>query len=152
MSRITEQFSSARSQGRGVFIAYITAGFPSLEATIDIAAALAGAGVDILELGVPFSDPVADGPVIQRASEAALEAGATLDGCLDAAAEIARRVELPVVLFSYYNPLLQSGLDRLAGRLVDARVDGLLVTDVVPEEAGPVIDAMRPRGVDTVFL
>jgi tryptophan synthase alpha chain len=152
MSRIAEQFSRAKSEGRGAFIAYITAGFPSMGATVEIAVALAGAGVDILELGVPFSDPVADGPVIQRASEAALEAGATLDGCLGAAAEIARRAALPVVLFSYFNPLLQCGLDRLAGRLADARVDGLLVTDVVPEEAGPVIDAMRPRGVDTVFL
>lgn len=152
MSRLTDQFARTRAAGRGAFVAYVTGGFPSLDATVEIAVALAAAGVDILELGVPFSDPVADGPVIQRASEAALAAGATLEGCLDAAAEIARRAELPTVLFSYYNPLLQYGLDRLASRLVDARVDGLLVTDVVPEEADPVLAAMRPAGIDTVFL
>jgi tryptophan synthase alpha chain len=152
MSRIAEQFARARDAGRGAFIAYLTAGYPSTDATVEIASALADAGVDILELGVPFSDPVADGPVIQRASEAALAAGTSLEDCLGAAAEISRRAELPVVLFSYYNPLLQYGLDRLAGRLAQAGVDGLLVTDVVPEEAGPLLAAMRPRGVDTVFL
>jgi tryptophan synthase alpha chain len=152
MSRITSRFRLARAEGRGALIPYVTAGYPSMEATVEIAAALAGAGADVLELGVPFSDPVADGPVIQRASEAALAAGATLERCLGAAAEIRRRTDLAVVLFSYYNPLLQFGLDRLAGRLADAGVDGLLVTDVVPEEGGPLIDAMRPHGVDTVFL
>lgn len=152
MSRITERFTAARAEGRGALIPYVTAGFPSMERTVEIAVALADAGADVLELGVPFSDPVADGPVIQRASEAALAAGATLDGCLDAAEEIARRVDMPVLLFSYYNPLLQYGLDRLASRLADARVGGVLVTDVVPDEAAPLRDAMRPRGVDTIFL
>jgi tryptophan synthase alpha chain len=123
-----------------------------MEATVEIAVALASAGADVLELGVPFSDPVADGPVIQRASEAALAAGATLEGCLGAAAEIRGRADLPVVLFSYYNPLLQFGLDRLAERLAGSGVDGVLVTDVVPEEGGPLVDAMRAQGVDTVFL
>jgi tryptophan synthase alpha chain len=152
MSRISERFARARAGGRGAFVAYLTAGYPSFPATVEMAAALEGAGVDVLELGVPFSDPVADGPVIQRASEAALAAGATLEGCLGAAAEIARRVRMPIVLFSYVNPLLQYGLDRLGGRLADAGVDGLLVTDVIPEEAAPLLGAMRPRGVDTVFL
>src|ERR1041385_7017892 len=113
MTRLTEQFGRARAEGRGAFIAYITAGYPSLGATVDIAVALREAGVDILELGVPFSDPVADGPVIQHASEAALAVGTTLEGCLDAASEIAGRCAIPTVLFSYYNPLLQYGLDRL---------------------------------------
>jgi tryptophan synthase alpha chain len=152
MSRLTDRFRIARAEGRGALIPYVTAGYPSMEATVEIAVALHDAGADILELGVPFSDPVADGPVIQRASEEALAAGATLEKCLDVAAEIGRRVELPVVLFSYYNPLLQYGLDRLATRLAEAGVDGLLVTDVVPEEAGPVLAAMRPRGIDTIFL
>src|SRR5688572_13343296 len=152
MSRIATAFERARGAGRGALIPYLTAGFPSMEATVDVATAIAEAGADILELGVPFSDPVADGPVIQLASEAALAAGATLERCLAAAAEIGRRTEMPVVLFSYYNPLLQYGLDRLADRLAEARVGGLLVTDVVPEEGGPLVDAMRPRGVDTVFL
>lgn len=153
MSRIPERFGAARARGRGALVPYVTAGFPSMEATVEIATALAGAGADVLELGVPFSDPVADGPVIQRASEAALAAGATLDKTLTAAAEIRRRnPDLAVVLFSYYNPLLRLGLDRLGGRLADAGVDGVLVTDVVPEEGGPLVDALRPRGVDTVFL
>jgi tryptophan synthase alpha chain len=152
MSRISERFESVRAAGRGALIPYITAGFPSTERTVEIAVALAGAGADVLELGVPFSDPVADGPVIQRASEAALAGGATLERCLEAAAEITRRADIPILLFSYYNPLLQFGLERLAGALVDARVDGVLVTDVVPEEAGPLVAAMRPRDVDTVFL
>jgi len=152
MSRITDCFVQARTEGRGAFVAYLTAGYPSLAATIDMAVALDRAGVDVLELGVPFSDPVADGPVIQRASDAALAAGTTLEGCLDAAAEIAARVRMPIVLFSYFNPLLQYGLDRLAARLADSGVDGVLVTDVIPEESAPLLDAMRPRGVDTVFL
>jgi tryptophan synthase alpha chain len=153
MSRIASRFHRARAERRGALIPYITAGYPSMEATVEIAVALGGAGADVLELGVPFSDPVADGPVIQRASEAALAAGATLERCLATAAEIRRRdPELAVVLFSYYNPLLQYGLGRLARRLEEAGVDGLLVTDVVPEEGGPLVDAMRPRGVDTVFL
>jgi tryptophan synthase alpha chain len=152
MSRISERFAQAKSEGRGAFVAYLTAGYPSLAATVEIAIALEAAGVDVLELGVPFSDPVADGPVIQRASEAALAAGATLEGCLEAAAQIAGRARMPIVLFSYFNPLLQYGLDRLAGRLSDAGVGGLLVTDVTPEEAAPLLEAMRPRDVDTVFL
>ena len=152
MPRIALAFERARARGRGALIPYVTAGFPSIEATVEIAVALARAGADVLELGVPFSDPVADGPVIQRASEAALARGATLERCLEAADEIGRRVDMPVVLFSYYNPLLQYGLERLAERLAAARVDGLLVTDVVPEEGGPLVAAMRARGVDTIFL
>jgi tryptophan synthase alpha chain len=152
MSRITERFARAKAEGRGAFVAYLTAGYPSIAATVEMAVALDDAGVDVLELGVPFSDPVADGPVIQRASEAALARGATLEKCLGAAAEIAGRVRTPIVLFSYFNPLLQHGLDRLAGRLSDVGVDGLLVIDVIPEEAAPLLDAMRPSGVDTVFL
>jgi tryptophan synthase alpha chain len=152
MSRIIERFAHAKAEGRGAFVAYLTAGYPSLAATVEMAVALEDAGVDILELGVPFSDPVADGPVIQRASEAALASGATLEKCLGAAAEIAGRVRMPIVLFSYFNPLLQYGLDRLAGRLSDTGVDGLLVTDVIPEESAPLLGAMRPRNVDTVFL
>lgn len=152
MSRITSRFHLARSEGRGTLIPYITAGYPSMPATVEIAVALYESGADILELGVPFSDPVADGPVIQRASEEALAAGATLEGCLDAAEEIGRRVELPIVLFSYYNPLLQYGLDRLARRLVDVGVDAVLVTDAVPEEAGPLLAALRPHGIHVIFL
>ncbi len=152
MSSIQGRFEQARARGCGAMIPYVTAGYPSMEMTVDVAVAVAEAGADILELGVPFSDPVADGPVIQRASEAALAAGATLERCLDAASEIRRRCDVGIVLFSYFNPLFQFGLDRLAGRLADSGVDGVLVTDVVPEEGEPLIAAMRPRGIDTVFL
>lgn len=152
MSTLSDSFGAARDRGRGALIPYVTAGFPSMDATVDIAAGLADAGADILELGVPFSDPVADGPVIQAASDAALAAGATLAGCLDAAKRIADRSPMPIVLFSYYNPLLQFGLDRLAERLAIAGVAGLLVTDVVPEESAPLVSAMGPCGIDTIFL
>lgn len=152
MSTLSDACTAARDRGRGALIPYITAGYPSLDATVDIAVALADAGADILELGVPFSDPVADGPVIQRASEAALASGTTLEGCLDAARRIADRSTIPIVLFSYYNPLLQFGLDRLAERLAIIGVAGVLVTDVVPEESGPLVSAMGPCGIDTIFL
>jgi tryptophan synthase alpha chain len=152
MSRISERFRAARAERRGALIPYVTAGYPSLERTIEIAVALHDAGADVLELGVPFSDPVADGPVIQRASEAALAGGATLERCLDAAGEIAARVELPIVLFGYYNPFLQFGLARLGRRLAEVGVDGLLVTDVVPEESSPLLDALAPHRVETIFL
>ena len=152
MSSIPGRFEQLRAEGRGAFIPYLTAGYPSMDQTVACAVAMAKAGADIIELGVPFSDPVADGPVIQRASEAALRAGATLERSLDAAAEVRRRADVGLVLFSYFNPLLQFGLDRLAGRLQEACVDGLLVTDVVPDEGEALIAAMRPRGVDTIFL
>lgn len=152
MSTLSDAFTAARDRGRGALIPYVTAGFPSLDATVDIAVGLAEAGADILELGVPFSDPVADGPVIQRASDAALAGGATLAGCLDVARRIAERSPIPIVLFSYYNPLLQFGLERLAERLAIVGVAGLLVTDVVPEESEPLVSAMGPCGIDTIFL
>ncbi|MBK6312744.1 MAG: tryptophan synthase subunit alpha [Blastocatellia bacterium] len=152
MPTLSAAFASARDRGRGALIPYIPAGFPSLDATVEIAVALANAGADVLELGVPFSDPVADGPVIQRASEMALAAGTTLAGCLEVATRIGQRSPIPIVLFSYYNPLLQFGLDRLAEQLAIAGVAGLLVTDVVPEESAPLTSAMGPCGIDTVFL
>ncbi len=153
MSRLSSCFRAARAAGRGAMIPYVTAGFPTMAATLEIAAALADSGADILELGVPFSDPVADGPVIQRASEVALAAGATLERCLELADAIRRRApQLGIVLFSYYNPLLQFGLGRLGTRLGEAGVDAILVTDLVPEESDPLVEALRPRGIDTVFL
>lgn len=151
-SRILDCFTNTRRRGRGAFIAYLTAGYPSMQATVDMARALDGVGVDVLELGVPFSDPVADGPVIQRASDAALRAGVTLAGVLDAAATITSTTNLPVVLFSYYNPLLQYGLERLARHAAEARIDGVLVTDMIAEESMALLEATRPAGLDTVFL
>jgi len=133
-------------------VAYITAGDPSLEATRQIVVAAAEAGADVIELGVPFSDPLADGPTIQRASERALSAGTTLAGVLDLVVAIRRESQVPLVLFSYFNPVLQMGLTPFADRAAAAGADGGLITDLSPEEAGEYRAAMQARGLDTIFL
>jgi tryptophan synthase alpha chain len=152
MTRIGERFDRLRRVGGKAFVAFLTAGDPSLEATVEAALALEGEGVDVLELGVPFSDPLADGPVIQRASERALARGTTLPAVLEAVRGIRRRSEIPLLLFSYFNSLLRHGLARVVGEACAAGVDGVLVTDLPPEEAGPWLEAARPAGLDTVFL
>ncbi len=152
MTRIGERFTRLRKEGRKAFVAFLTAGDPSLDRTVTAAVELDQAGVDVLELGVPFSDPLADGPVIQRSSERALERGTTLSTVLEAVRRIRRKSELPLLLFSYYNPLLRHGLARLAAEAREAGVDGVLVTDLPPEEAGPWLEAARPCALDTVFL
>jgi tryptophan synthase alpha chain len=152
MSRIGERIARRRAEGRAAFIAFLTAGDPSLDGTVEAAVALEAAGVDVLELGVPFSDPLADGPVIQRSSERALARGVTLEAVLDVVRRIRERSALPLLLFSYFNPLLQRGLEGLAGEAAEAGVDGVLVTDLPPEEAGGWIGAARAAALDTVFL
>jgi tryptophan synthase alpha chain len=152
LTRIGERFTRLRKEGRKAFVAFLTAGDPSLDRTVTAAVELDQAGVDVLELGVPFSDPLADGPVIQRSSERALERGTTLSTVLEAVRRIRRKSELPLLLFSYYNPLLRHGLARLAAEAREAGVDGVLVTDLPPEEAGPWLEAARPCALDTVFL
>ncbi len=152
MGRIRERFARRRAEGRPAFVAFLTAGDPSLDATVEAAVALDRAGADVLELGVPFSDPLADGPVIQRASERALARGVTLPRVLETVPRIRERSELPLLLFSYYNPLLQHGLERLAREAKKVGVDGALVTDLPPEEAGEWIAAARGADLDTVFL
>ena len=114
MSRISEVLAKLKSKRRGGFIPFITAGDPDLSVTEQLLGELAMAGADIIEVGVPFSDPVADGPVIQRASERALARGTNLKSVLDCIAAVKRRTDIPIVLFSYYNPLLQFGLEQLA--------------------------------------
>jgi tryptophan synthase alpha chain len=151
-SRITKRFEELRRAGELGLVAYITAGDPSLEASERIALALAEAGADVIELGVPFSDPVADGPVIQRASERALRSGTTLRGVLDLVNRLRAKTQVPLLLFSYYNPVLQMGLEKFASAAADSGTDGALITDVTPEEAGEYRGAMRARGLDTVFL
>jgi tryptophan synthase alpha chain len=152
VSRIGDRFARVRRDGRKAFVAFVTAGDPSLARTIEAARELEQAGVDVLELGVPFSDPLADGPVIQRASDRALRRGTTLARVLDAVRALRRSSQLPLLLFSYYNPLARYGLDRLAQDAREAGVDGVLVTDLPPEEADDWLHAARPRGLDTVFL
>jgi tryptophan synthase alpha chain len=134
------------------FVAFVTAGDPSLERTVEIALDLAGAGVDVLELGVPYSDPVADGPVIQRSSERALRRGATLTGVFDAAARIRAKSPIPLLLFTYFNPLLRYGLQRSAEEAFRVGLDGVLVTDLPPEEASEWLGVARAKELDTVFL
>lgn len=131
---------------------FVTAGDPSLARTVEIAWELAEACVDVLELGVPFSDPLADGPVIQRASERALQQGVRLVHVLEAVAQIRTRSELPLVLFSYLNPLHRYGLERLAHDAKAAGVDGVLVTDLPPEEGEDWIALAREAALDTIFL
>src|SRR5215475_15763442 len=118
-------------------VAYLTCGDPDLATTREIVLTAIEAGADVIELGVPFSDPMADGPVIQRASERALRHGFGLDAVLETAAKARKRIETPVVLFSYYNPLLQFGLKKLVHEALKAGIDSVLVTDLTPEEAGP---------------
>jgi tryptophan synthase alpha chain len=152
LGRIGERFAKRRAEGKPAFVAFLTAGDPSLDRTVEAAVELDAAGADVLELGVPFSDPLADGPVIQRASERALARGVTLSGVLEAVRRIRERSELPLLLFSYYNPLLQYGALRLAREAMSAGVDGALVTDLPPEEAEEWIAVARAADLDTVFL
>ena len=152
MTRIADKFAALRNANRKAFIPYITAGDPHLETTAPLILELEKSGADIIELGVPFSDPMADGPVIQRASERALRNGVTVRDCLNLVRRIRQQSEIPIVLFSYYNPLLSLGEEALGGELRDAGIDGVLVTDLVPEEAGDLIRQMRAGDVDTIFL
>ena len=152
MGRIGTRFAKRKAEGRPAFVAFLTAGDPSLDRTVEAAVELDAAGADVLELGVPFSDPLADGPVIQRSSERALARGVTLPRVLETVRRIRERSELPLLLFSYFNPLLQHGLARLAREAKAAGVDGALVTDLPPEEAGEWIAAARSDDLDTVFL
>jgi tryptophan synthase alpha chain len=151
-SRISLRFADLRRSGEMGLVAYITAGDPSLAATEQFVLALANAGADVIELGVPFSDPVADGPVIQRASERALRAGTTLAGVLALVKSLRAKTEVPLVLFSYFNPVLQMGLEKFAGAAKAAGADGVLITDVTPEEGEEYRNAIQSRGLDTIFL
>jgi tryptophan synthase alpha chain len=151
-SRISRRFAELRATGGLGLVAFVTAGDPTLAATEQIVFALAEAGADVVELGVPFSDPVADGPTIQRSSERALRSGTTLAGVLELVARLRARTQAPLVLFSYFNPVLQMGLERFADGAAQAGADGVLLTDVIPEEAGEYLAAVRARGLDTIFL
>jgi len=152
VSRISDTFLELKRSGRGGFIPFITAGDPDLATTELLLIELAAAGADIIELGVPFSDPVADGEVIQRASERALQNGVTLRDALTCIAHAKRHIKVPIVLFSYFNPLLQFGEDRLATEAKGAGVDAVLVTDLIPEEAQPWIEMLNQRALDPIFL
>lgn len=151
-TRITNLFASKRAEGRKAFIAYLTAGDPTPEQAVALVLALERGGADLIELGVPFSDPIADGPVIQRAADRALKAGMSLPLLLDKVREIRRSSEIPLLLFSYMNPLLRYGFEKLARDAADAGIDGVLMTDLCIEEAEEPVKRLRSHGLDTVFL
>ncbi len=150
--RIAQCFRALSAAGEMGLIAYITAGDPSLAATEKIVLAAAQAGADVIELGVPFSDPVADGPTIQRASDRALRSGTTLAGVIELVRSIRAHSEIPLVLFSYFNPILQMGLEKFAAAAAAAGADGVLATDLTPEEAVEYRATLQAHGLDTIFL
>jgi tryptophan synthase alpha chain len=151
-TRISQRFVELRASGELGIIAYITAGDPSLDATHKFVLALAEAGADVIELGIPFSDPLADGPTIQRASERALRAGTTLAGVLDLVCRIRQSSQVPLVLFGYFNPIFQMGLEKFAAAASSAGADGVLVTDLTPEESVDYRHILATHHLDTVFL
>ena len=152
MTRIEKRFSQLKSAAGKAFIPYVTAGDPSLEITLELVLALEKAGADLIELGVPFSDPIADGPVIQRATDRALRNGVTLQKVLALGENIRKKSEIPLVLFSYFNPLLNHGLESLAKDATAAGFDGVLASDLTIEESGPFVYSMQRAGLNTVFL
>ncbi len=152
MSRIRDTFARLKRSSRGGFIPFVTAGDPDLETTELLLVELAAAGADVIELGIPFSDPVADGAVIQRASERALRKRVSLSDALRCVSNAKQRIDVPIVLFSYLNPLLKFGQDRLAKEAKRAGVDGVLITDLISEEARPWVETFRDHKIDLIFL
>lgn len=148
-TRIQSLFKNPK---RKALIAYITVGDPTPDRTPELVAALERGGADLIELGVPFSDPIADGPVIQRGSDRALKAGTNVHKVLEIARKIRETSEIPLLLFTYLNPVMRYGLEKLAADAKAAGIDGCLLTDVSVEEAAPYVAAMRGAGLDTVFL
>jgi tryptophan synthase alpha chain len=152
VSRIGATFERLRARGERALVAYVTAGDPSLDATARLAVEMDRRGADVVELGVPFSDPLADGPVVQRAAQRALAGGTTLAGVLDCVARVRAEVQAPIALLTYYNPLLAFGLAAFADRAAKAGVDGVLVADLPPEEAAPLATEADRVGLDVVHF
>ncbi len=152
MSRLDDTFAGLRAGGRTGLVTYVTAGDPDLVRSASVLRALDRAGADVLEVGVPFSDPVADGPVIERAAERARAAGGTLAATLDLVARVRPAIQAPIVLFTYVNPLLAMGEGAFAERAADAGVDGVLVLDLPVEEADAFRATVTSAGIDMIFL
>jgi tryptophan synthase alpha chain len=152
VKRIEAAFRAAKRDSRAAFIPYITAGDPDLEATVDLVRGLSRAGADVIELGVPFSDPIADGPTNQRAAERALAAGTTLSGVLAAVEVIRQDLEIPIVLFTYANPVVRFGIERFAQDASTAGIDGVLFTDVPAEEMEAFEEKLSAGGLDLIML
>lgn len=152
MNRISQRLLDLQKTGKKALIPYITPEFPVRGATVPVLHAVANAGADIIELGIPFSDPIADGPTIQHSSYVALKNGATVSGVLSAVKEFRRSSEIPVVLMGYVNPILRFGVEQFAQKAKEAGVDGLIVPDLPPEEAGELMQACKKNGLSNVFM
>lgn len=152
MSRIQETFAQLKASGKKGFIPFITAGDPNLEGSLEIVLKLAELEATVIEIGVPFSDPMADGPTIQRSSDRALKNGANLSGILKMVETVRETTDVPVVLFSYLNPLLRFGMERLTDEAERIGIDGVLITDVVENEAAEIAKALNAKGVDLISL
>lgn len=152
MSRIEERFAGLRARNQKGFVAYITAGDPDIGATIERVKLLEAAGADVIELGIPFSDPLADGTANQRAAERALQAGTRLDHVLEAVRTIRESSEIPLVFFSYLNPLFARGFEKTARQAAAAGVDGMLLVDMCLEESAPFCHTLQQEGLDHVVL
>ena len=152
MGRLAETFARIRKAGEPGLVTYVTAGDPDIPRSEGILRALDRAGADVIEVGVPFSDPLADGPVIQRATERALASGTTLATVLDMIGRVRKDVQAPIVIFSYANPILRLGMESFVERAAAAGVDGVLVLDLPIEESGDVRNLLQQRGIDTILL
>ncbi len=151
-TRITRAFEQAHKEGRGVLIPYFMSGYPSAEQSIKIVVAAAEAGADIIEIGMPFSDPLADGATIQHAGQVALERGMTIGGCMEVARQVAAQTSVPLLLMGYYNPVLAYGLDRFCEMARKSGVCGLIIPDLPPEESTPLREAAQREGLSLIFL
>ena len=151
-TRITRAFEQARREGRGVLIPYFMCGYPSATQSIELVLAGAQGGADIIELGMPFSDPLADGATIQHAGQVALERGMTINGCMEIARQISTRSTIPLILMGYYNPVLAYGIERFCQTAAATGVCGLIIPDLPPDEATPLLDAAQKEGLSLNFL
>ncbi len=152
MNRIDAKFSELRAVRQAALVAFLTAGDPDMGTTLDLMQAAADNGADLLELGVPFSDPTADGPVLQRSAEIGLRSGASLARCLELVTEFRRHSQVPIVLYGYYNPIFHYGAERFVRDARQVGIDGLLVVDLPPEEAEELLRWTRPAGMHVIFL
>ena len=145
MSRITTTFEQLKQDDRVALVGFITVGDPDFEQSFEIISAACEAGLDVLELGIPFSDPTADGPVIQRSSQRAIQSGMTLEKGLQFVRQLREKQTLPIIIFSYYNPIIAFGTERFVAEALDAGVDGVLVVDLPSENAGEIMQFVRPE-------
>ena len=152
MSRIAATFEKLRHEGRKALIGYLTVGYPTVDATVQAVSSLVASGCDIGELGIPFSDPTADGATIQRASFHALENGVNAQTCLEAAAVLRQSIDAPLVFMTYYNPIFSYGLDAFCARCREVGVDGLIVPDLPPDEGGDLEEIAHRCGIDVIYL